>query len=91
MKTQTLGQGVKPQTLGEKLDETMQDRAHTPETAARVLGVAPGEVVLWSSDRDLPDHSHYTALGSYLEIDDRTLRGLILRSQMRLAQWRIRG
>jgi hypothetical protein len=87
---QTLGERVRPQTLGDKLDETMRLRAHTPETAARVLGVAPTEVVLWASDRELPGGSHHTALGSYLEIDERALRGLLLRSQMRLAQWRIR-
>jgi hypothetical protein len=87
---QTLGDRVKPQTLGDKLHETMRVRAHSPETAGRVLGVAPSDVVLWASDRELPDRAHHTALGSYLEVDERALRGLILRSQMRLAQWRIR-
>jgi LmbE family N-acetylglucosaminyl deacetylase len=90
VKTQVLGERVKPQTLGDKLDETMRLRAHTPEAAARVLGVAPTEVLSWAADRQLPDRSHHTALGSYLEIDERELRGLMLRSQMRMAQWRIR-
>ncbi len=39
----------------------------------------------------VPQPGHYERLLDYLVVEDRHLRGLILRSQMRRMQWRIRS
>jgi hypothetical protein len=81
---------VRPQTLGDKLDEEMQVRSESSAEAAASLGLPQDLVEEWSDDRSVPDKSHFGALQSYLHIDHRQMRSLILRSQMRLAQVRIR-
>ena len=79
-----------PQTMGDRLDEAMRVRKHDTETAARVLGVSTSEVLLWMHDMQTPDPSQYDPLLDYLVVEERHLRGLVLRSQMRRMQWRIR-
>jgi hypothetical protein len=79
-----------PQTLGDRLDEAMRIRKHDTDTAARVLGVGTSEVLLWMHDMQVPDPTQFEPLLDYLVVEDRHLRGLILRSQMRRMQWRIR-
>jgi hypothetical protein len=79
-----------PQTLGDRLDEAMRVRRHDTDTAARALGVSTSEVLLWMHDMQTPDPSQYDLLLDYLVVEERHLRGLVLRSQMRRMQWRIR-
>ncbi len=79
-----------PQTLGDRLDEAMRVRRHDTDAAARVLGVSTSEVLLWMHDMQTPDPELHERLLDYLVEEDRHLRGLILRSQMRRMQWRIR-
>jgi LmbE family N-acetylglucosaminyl deacetylase len=79
-----------PQTLGDRLDEAMRVRRHDAAAAARELGVSTSEVLLWMHDMQTPDPEQYERLLDYLVVEDRHLRGLILRSQMRRMQWRIR-
>ena len=81
---------MKPPTRGDKLDEVMRLRAQTAEAAATIMGVEPAEVLLWVADRQVPEQPQQAALLAYLDIDERQLRGLLLRSQMRRTQWRIR-
>jgi hypothetical protein len=80
-----------PQTLGDKLDESMRIRKHNSDEAARAMGVATSEVLLWKHDMQVPEPVHFDAVLDYLFIEDRHLRALILRSQMRRMQWRIRS
>ena len=54
------------------------------------LGVSTSEVLLWMHDMQVPEPSHYAQLLDYLVVEERHLRGLVLRSQMRRMQWRIR-
>jgi hypothetical protein len=82
---------VMPQTLGDRLDEAMRVRQHDTATAARVLGVSTSEVLLWMHDMQTPDPDQCEPLLDYLVVEDRHLRGLILRSQMRRLQMRIRS
>jgi hypothetical protein len=82
---------VMPQTLGDKLDESMRIRKHNSEEAARSMGVATSEVLLWKHDMQVPGPDHFEAVLDYLFVEDRHLRALILRSQMRRMQWRIRS
>ena len=84
------GTAVMPQTLGEKIDESMRIRKHSSEAAARELGVTTSEILLWKHDMQIPEPAHFEAILAYLSIEDRHLRGLILRSQMRRMQWRNR-
>ena len=79
-----------PQTLGDRLDEAMRVRRHDTATAARELGVSTSEVLLWMHDMQVPEPSQYDPLLDYLVVEERHLRGLVLRSQMRRMQWRIR-
>ena len=80
-----------PQTLGDKLDESMRIRKHDTDEAARAMGVAPSEVLLWKHDLQVPGPFQVDAVLDYLFIEERHLRALILRSQMRRMQWRIRS
>lgn len=84
------GTAVIPQTLGDKLDESMRIRKHNSEEAARHMGVATSEVLLWKHDMQIPEPTHFEAVLDYLFVEERHLRGLILRSQMRRMQARIR-
>ena len=84
------GTGVMPQTLGDRLDESMRIRKHDSEAVARELGVTTSEILLWKHDMQIPEPAHFAAILDYLSIEDRHLRGLILRSQMRRMQWTIR-
>ena len=68
----------------------MRVRRHDTDTAARALGVSTSEVLLWMHDMQTPDPSQYDPLLDYLVVEERHLRGLVLRSQMRRMQWRIR-
>ncbi len=79
-----------PQTLGDRLDEAMRVRRHDTDTAARELGVSTSELLLWMHDMQTPTPDRYELLLEYLVVEDRQLRGLILRSQMRRMQLRIR-
>ena len=87
----TMRHELMPQTLGDKLDETMTARNHTTEVAAQIIGVSPTDLLAWINDARQPDRTHHTSLASYLGIDEQELRGLVLRSQMRRAQARIRN
>lgn len=79
-----------PQTLGDRLDEAMRIRKHDTSMAAGVLGVGTSEVLLWMHDMQVPEPDQYEPLLDYLVVEEQHLRGLILRSQMRRMQWRIR-
>jgi hypothetical protein len=79
-----------PQTLGDRLDEAMRVRRHDTTAAARALGVSTSEVLLWMHDIQTPAPDQCEPLLDYLVVEDRQLRGLILRSQMRRMQLRIR-
>ena len=81
---------MKPQTLGDRLDEAMRVRKHDTDAAARVLGVSTSEVLLWMHDMQVPEPEQYGPLLDYLVVEEPHLRGLVLRSQMRRMQWRIR-
>jgi hypothetical protein len=81
---------VRPQTLGDKLDEEMRVRSESSAEAAASLGLPRDLVEAWSEDRSVPDKAQFGALQAYLHIDQRQMRSLVLRSQMRLAQVRIR-
>jgi len=88
-----LRRGVRPKrppTLGDRLNEAMRLRVQTTDDAARALGATSAEVLAWSADGQLPERKHLPALQEYLGVDDRELRALVLRGQMRLAQARIR-
>jgi hypothetical protein len=80
-----------PQTLGDKLDESMRIRRHNSDDAARWMGVATSEVLLWKHDMQVPGPDHFAVVLDYLSIEERHLRTLILRSQMRRMHWRIRS
>jgi len=84
------GTAVKELTLGDRLDESMRIRKHNSEEAARELGVTTSEVLLWKHDMQIPEPAHFEVLLDYLLIEEHHLRGLILRSQMRRTQTRIR-
>lgn len=81
----------RPPTLGDRLNEVMRQRSHTTDAAARAMEVPSGEVLAWSADQRLPEHKHDSALMGYLQIDERQLRALVLRGQMRRTQARIRN
>jgi len=80
----------RPPTLGDRLNEAMRLRVQTTDDAARALGATSAEVLAWSADGQLPDTRQLPALQEYLGVDERELRALVLRGQMRLAQARIR-
>ena len=80
-----------PQTFGDKLDESMRIRRHDSEAAAQEMGVTTSEVLLWKHDMQVPQPGHFDAVLDYVLIEERFLRGLILRSQMRRMQWHIRS
>jgi hypothetical protein len=69
----------------------MRARAHTTTAAALELGATGDELRAWCGDLEPPDRRYHPALVGYLGIDEVQLRGLILRSQMRRTQARIRG
>jgi hypothetical protein len=88
-----LRRGVRPKrpaTLGDRLNEAMRLRVQTTHDAARALDATTAEVLAWSADEKLPDRKHLPTLQEYLGVDERELRALVLRGQMRLAQARIR-
>jgi hypothetical protein len=86
-----VARATRPATLGDKLNEVMRVRVHTTEAAAQSMGVPSVDVLDWSADAVLPDRKHEAALLDYLEVDERELHALVLRSQMRRAQARIRN
>jgi len=86
-----VARATRPATLGDKLNEGMRVRVHTTEAAAQSMGVPSVDVLDWSADAVLPDRKHEAALLDYLEVDERELHALVLRSQMRRAQARIRN
>ena len=69
----------------------MRVRRHDTDMAARALGVTPSEVLLWMHDMQVPEPAHHERLRDYLVVEEGHLRGLLLRSQMRRTQWRIRS
>ena len=82
---------AKPTTLGDALDRAMQSHVHTSEAAAEAIGVTKDDVLAWSADLGTPGRNQHAALLEYLDVDEHELRRLILRSQMRRTQARIRG
>ena len=81
----------RPPTLGDVLNDVMRQRVHTTDAAAQAMGVTPADVLAWSTDEGQPDRAHQDALAAYLQVDEQHLRALVLRSQMRRAQERIRN
>ena len=73
------------------MNEVMRQRLHTTENAARAMEVTSDEVLAWSADGPLPERKHDAALMAYLQVDERQLRALVLRGQMRRTQARIRN
>ena len=57
----------------------------------RTMGVTRAEVPAWSAGTKPPGATGMTALRTYLEVDERQLHGLVLRSQTHLVQARIRN
>ena len=88
---QRVGRATRPPTLGDVLNQAMRLRMQTTEAAANAMGVTTAEVLAWSADGPPPDREHEAVLAAYLEVDERQLRALVLRSQMRRAQARIRN
>jgi len=82
---------MRPPTLGDKLNEVMRQRSHTTEAAARAMDAPTEAVLAWSADEQLPDRRCDAALMAYLDVDERQLRALVLRGQMRRTQARIRN
>ena len=82
---------MKPQTLGDAIDERMEARADSPTAAALALGVTVDELHAWIGDEVLPGPERVEAVRGYLEVDADRYRGLCLRSQMRHVQSQIRN
>jgi hypothetical protein len=80
----------RPPTLGDKLNEVLRLKGQTSEQAARAMGVTTAEVLAWTADTEPPGTAGMASLRAYLDVDERQLRGLVLRGQMRLIQARIR-
>ena len=87
---QRVVRAVRPPTLGDKLHEVLRIKGQTTAQAAHAMGVTTAEVLAWSADTEVPGSTVLAALRTYLEVDDRQLRGLVLRGQMRFVQARIR-
>ena len=83
---------MKPQTLGDALDERMEARADSPEAAALAFGVTIDELADWLGDElpaagpTRPPRSSGTSASTATHY-----RGLCLRSQMRRVQAAIRS
>ena len=82
---------MRPQTLGDALDERMEARADSPEAAALAFGVTLDELAEWLGDERLPGPEQAAAIIRYLDVDGTHYRGLCLRSQMRRVQTAIRS
>jgi hypothetical protein len=82
---------MKPQTLGDALDERMESRADSPEAAALALGIGIDELADWLGDELLPRPDQVAVVVRYLGVDGEHYRGLCLRSQMRRVQAAIRN
>jgi len=82
---------MKLQTLGDAIDERMEERADSPAAAALALGVSVDDLHGWVADESLPDASQADTVVRYLDIDAERYRGLCLRSQMRRVQSTIRN
>jgi hypothetical protein len=82
---------MKLQTLGDAIDQRMEARADSPESAALALGVDTEELLAWTGDEYLPHPEQVGAVLRYLAIDTDRYRGLCLRSQMRRVQSTIRN
>ena len=85
------GTTMKPQTLGDALDERMEGRADSPEAAALALGITTDELLHWLGDERLPRPEKVVGVIHYLGVDAAHYRGLCLRSQMRQVQTVIRS
>ena len=81
----------RPPTLGDKLNDVMRQRSHTTGDAAQAMHVTSDQVLEWTADGLVADHRHDAALMEYLQVDERQLRALVLRGQMRRTQARIRN
>ena len=82
---------MKPQTLGDVIDERMEARADSPAAAALALGVTVDDLYRWIGDEALPAAEQVDAVLGYLDIDADRYRSLCLRSQMRHVQSQIRN
>jgi hypothetical protein len=79
-----------PQTLAECLTHRMIERGHTDADAAAELGTISLKVRWWAHDSYVPDPEDFGGLTAYLCVDLDSLKGLVLRSQMRQTQRRLR-
>jgi hypothetical protein len=77
------------QTLGEALTQSLADQGLSVPQAASIIGISVDQFIDWALDRSDPGSSVDRAVMTYLGIDHYTLRGLVLRSQMRRVQLQI--
>ena len=57
--------------------------------AASIMGITVDQFIDWALDRADPGSNYERSVMTYLGVDHYTLRGLILRSQMRRVQLQI--
>jgi len=77
------------QTLGEVLTQSLADQGLSVPQAASIMGISMDQFIDWALDRADPGSPYQRAVMTYLGVDHYTLRGLILRSQMRRVQLQI--
>jgi hypothetical protein len=80
---------IRLQTLGEALTLSMTEHSHSVPQAAATLGATAEQFIEWALDRADTGPTYDAAVMTYLGVDYYTLRGLVLRSQMRRVQLRI--
>lgn len=80
-----------PPTLGDYLTQRIIGNGHTHEEVATELDTIPLKVRWWANDSYAPEPEDFSGLMRYLGVDLNVLKGLILRSQMRHTQRRLRG
>ena len=77
------------QTLGEALTRSLADQGLSVPQAASIIGISVDQFIDWALDRSDPGSAYERAVMTYLGVDHYTLRGLVLRSQMRRVQLQI--
>ncbi len=77
------------QTLGEVLTRSLADQGLSVPQAASIIGISVDQFIDWALDRADPGSAYERAVMTYLGVDHYTLRGLVLRSQMRRVQLQI--
>lgn len=76
-------------TLGEVLTQSLADQGVSVPQTASIMGITVDQFIDWALDRADPGSSYERSVMTYLGVDHYTLRGLILRSQMRRVQLQI--